>query len=188
MFDVEEFMASCQAALKEHSPELAAKELMERTMAHPLEVVAALGTPRKGEVITLHHSPDLTVLNVIWAPHMSIFPHDHQLWAVIGIYGGQEDNTFYRRNTKGPGLVQAGFKELQEKGAVVLGKDAIHAVHNPRRVLTGAIHVYGGDFFAQPRSEWDLETGEEKPYSVDRAMRVFTEANERWLSKKDTTC
>ena len=81
MFDVEEFMASCQAALKEHSPELAAKELMARTMAHPLEVVAALGTPRKGEVITLHHSPDLTVLNVIWAPHMSIFPHDHQLWA-----------------------------------------------------------------------------------------------------------
>jgi len=188
MFDMEEFVASCQAPQGEHSPELAVKELMERTMTRHTEVEAALGMPTKGEVITLHHSPELTVLNVIWAPHMSIFPHDHQLWAVIGIYGGQEGNTFYRRNTKGPGLVQAGFKELQEKEAVVLGKDAIHAVHNPRRVFTGAIHVYGGDFFAQPRSEWDLETGEEKPYSVERAMSAFAEANERWLGERASSC
>ena len=69
-----------------------------------------------------------------------------------------------------------------------MGKDAIHAVHNPRRVFTGAIHVYGGDFFVQPRSEWDLETGEEKPYSVERAMRAFAEASERWLAQEDPSC
>lgn len=85
-------------------------------------------------------------------------------------------------------MVRAGFKELQEKEAVVLGKDSIHAVHNPRRVFTGAIHVYGGDFFAQPRSEWDLETGEEKPYSVERTMSAFAEANERWLAQEDPSC
>lgn len=85
MYDTQEFVASCQAAQGEHSPELAVKELLERTLTRPAEIEAALGTPTKGEVITLHHSPELTVLNVIWAPHMSIFPHDHQLWAVIGI-------------------------------------------------------------------------------------------------------
>ena len=65
--DIEEFVASCQTALNEHNPELAVKELMERTVTRPTEVVAALGTPTKGEVITLHHSSELTVLNVIWA-------------------------------------------------------------------------------------------------------------------------
>ena len=29
MFDLNEFISSCQAALKEHAPQLAAKELME---------------------------------------------------------------------------------------------------------------------------------------------------------------
>ena len=43
--------------------------------------------------------------------------------------------------------------------------------------LTGAIHVYGGDFFNEPRSEWDSETLVEKPYDVERNMRRFEESN-----------
>ena len=39
--------------------------------------------------------------------------------------------------------------------------------------VTGAIHVYGGDFFAAKRSEWDPESLQEKPYDVDKAMRLF---------------
>ena len=41
------------------------------------------------------------VLNVVWAPRMSIYPHDHRMWAVIGIYGGAEDNTLFRRGPQG---------------------------------------------------------------------------------------
>jgi predicted metal-dependent enzyme (double-stranded beta helix superfamily) len=181
MFEVQEFIASCQAALKEHSPELAVKELMEQIMSRPSEVEAALGTPTQGGITTLLRSDELTVLNIIWPPGMALYPHNHNLWAVIGLYGGQEDNTFFRRNTRGTGLIRAGFKELQAQDAIVLGKEAIHAVTNPRSVFTGAIHVYGGDFFAQPRSEWDSEQSEERPYSVERAMQAFAEANEKWL-------
>jgi predicted metal-dependent enzyme (double-stranded beta helix superfamily) len=184
MFEVQEFIASCQAALKEHSPELAVKELMERAMSRPAEVEAALGAPTQGGITTLLRSDELTVLNIIWPPGMALYPHNHNLWAVIGLYGGQEDNTFFRRNTRGTGLIRAGFKELQAQDAIVLGKDAIHAVTNPRRVFTGAIHVYGGDFFARPRSEWDSEQSEERPYSVERAMRAFAEANEKWLAQQ----
>ena len=115
---------------------------------------------------------------------MAIYPHDHQLWAVIGLYGGQEDNTFFRRNRDGVGLERAGFRELQSQDAINLGRDAIHAVHNPRRMYTGAIHIYGGDFFAQPRSEWADESSPEAPYSVEGAMRAFAEANERWLAQQ----
>ena len=55
--------------------------------------------------------------------------------------------------------------------AINLGRDAIHAVHNPRQMYTGAIHIYGGDFFDKPRSEWADESSPEMPYSVEGAMR-----------------
>jgi hypothetical protein len=54
-------------------------------------------------------------------------------------------------------------------------------------VFTGAIHVYGGDFFAQPRSEWESEQSQERPYSVERTMQAFAEANERWLARQDVS-
>jgi predicted metal-dependent enzyme (double-stranded beta helix superfamily) len=184
MFEPQEFIASCQAALKEHSPELAVKELVEEVMSHPTDVLSALGTPSQGGITTLLRSDALSILNIIWPPGMALYPHNHNLWAVIGLYGGQEDNTFFRRNPKDTTLVRAGFKELQAQDAIVLGKDAIHAVANPRGVFTGAIHVYGGDFFAQPRSEWDSEQSPEQPYSVERAMQAFAEANEQWLARQ----
>jgi hypothetical protein len=43
--------------------------------------------------------------------------------------------------------------------------------------------VYGGDFFAVPRSEWDAATLEERPYDVARARQMFKDANDRWLAE-----
>ena len=43
--------------------------------------------------------------------------------------------------------------------------------------MTGAIHVYGGDFFAAARSEWDPETLLERPFAMDKNLRLFEEAN-----------
>jgi predicted metal-dependent enzyme (double-stranded beta helix superfamily) len=178
MFDLDRFIADCHAALKERNPEIAVKELVARAVAEPSNVERALGTPVSGGAARLHHSPELTILNVVWTPGMAIYPHDHRMWAVIGLYGGREDNTFYRRAAQG--LVDAGAKRLGVSDAAVLGRDVIHAVANPLQQFTGAIHVYGGDFFATPRSEWDADTGEERPYDVQRAMQVFADANERW--------
>lgn len=58
-----------------------------------------------------------------------------------------------------------------------LGPDIIHSVTNPIPRFSGAIHVYGGDFFGAPRSEWDPETLCEQPYSVEKTLRLFEEAN-----------
>ena len=187
MFDVEEFVASCQAVLKEHTPALTVEDLVAQVMNDPDQLVAALGEPAKGGIISLHRSPELTVLQIIWPPGMALYPHNHNLWAVIGLYGGQEDNTFFNRDSQGTGLVRAGFKALQAKDTALLDVDAIHAVANPRRGYTGAIHVYGGDFFNEPRSEWESENSLEQPYSVEHAMQAFSEANERWASQQDST-
>lgn len=183
MFSVEEFVASCREALKEHTPELAVKELVAQATSQPLELEAALGTPSAAGIKTLHHSPELTVLNIIWPPGIALYPHDHNLWAVIGLYGGEEDNTFYTRNNAGTGMVRTGAKTLHSQDTDALAKDAIHAVANPRSVYTGAIHVYGGDFFDEPRSQWVTE---EAPYNMEQVQRTFAVANERWLAKQES--
>jgi predicted metal-dependent enzyme (double-stranded beta helix superfamily) len=28
---------------------------------------------------------------------MMVMPHNHHMWAIIGVYGGREDNIFWRR-------------------------------------------------------------------------------------------
>ena len=50
---------------------------------------------------------------------------------------------------------------------------------NPIPRLTGAIHVYGGDFFGTVpnRSEWDPESLLEQPYNIEKNIRLFEEAN-----------
>ena len=178
MFDTERFIEDCLAALRETNAQGAVQELVHRAVSAPGEVERAVGTPATAGITTLHRSDDLTILNVIWAPQMAIYPHDHRTWAVIGIYGGQEDNTFYRRQKQGKGLERVNGRSLSEEDAMSLGPDAIHAVTNPRRAFTGAIHVYGGDFFAIERSEWDSPAAAEQRYSVDRAMQTFADANE----------
>jgi predicted metal-dependent enzyme (double-stranded beta helix superfamily) len=112
---------------------------------------------------------------------MTIMPHNQLMWAVIGIYTGREDNIFWRRipHEAGGIIEAAGAKSLGPGDAEPLGRDIIHTVTNPLPRLTGAIHVYGGDFFAVQRSEWDPETLTERPYDVDKNMRLFTEANAR---------
>ena len=181
MFDVDRFIADCRTALTEQTPEVAIKELLERAVAQPGEVEAALGTPPEGEFVALHHSSELTIFKVVWTPGLVTFPHDHRMWAVIGLYGGREDNTFYRRAPEG--LAPAGGRQLERGDVAVLGKAVIHAVTNPLREFTGAIHIYGGDFFTTPRSDWDPETMQERPYDVERTRRWFREANERWRAE-----
>jgi predicted metal-dependent enzyme (double-stranded beta helix superfamily) len=181
VLNVDHFIAECRAALAESSPQLAIKEILERAVSDPSGVEAALGTPRRAQIATLHHERGLTILNVVWAPGMAVYPHDHRMWALIGLYGGREDNTFYRRD--GDGLRVAGDRRLETADTVLLGTSVIHAVANPLRVFTGAIHIYGGDFFATPRSDWDPETLQERPYDIERARKLFADANERWLAE-----
>jgi predicted metal-dependent enzyme (double-stranded beta helix superfamily) len=181
MFDQERFIEDCRAAVAEDPSHKAVREVVARAVAAPAEVLKGLGEPQRGEVQTLYRSNELTILNVLWAPWTTIMPHDHRMWAVIGVYTGREDNIFWRRlpDAKDGRVEAAGARALSVGDAAPLGRDLIHSVTNPIPRLTGAIHVYGGDFFDTARSQWDPETLVEVPYSIERAMRVFEEANAR---------
>jgi len=180
MFDLDTFIADCRAALREDASHKAVREVVARAVSDPAAVLSALGEPKRGEVQKLYNAEDLTVINVIWAPRMTIMPHNHEMWAVIGVYTGREDNIFWRRlpeDAQGR-LEAAGAKSLATKDAAPLGRDIIHSVTNPVPRLTAALHIYGGYFFAQPRSEWDPETLTEQPYDVTKTLRLFEEAND----------
>ena len=174
MFDTDTFLAQCIDAVGETQPRLAIKELLEEAVADPASVARSLPPERAG-IAKLHCSPELTILNVVWAPHMRFGPHDHRMWALIGIYNGGEDNAFYRR--AGDTLAPSGGKDLQTGDVVLLGDDVVHAVTNPTAQFTGAIHIYGGDFFSTPRSEWRGEPPTEQPYDVDSVLDYFEQAN-----------
>ena len=176
MFDVDNFVSDCIAAREESEPRRAIREVLARAMAKPSSVAETLDHALAGLNI-LYRSPVLTVINVVWAPLMSLQPHDHRIWAAIGIYAGEEDNSFYRRQAEG--LANSGGKGLRTGDVVLLGDDTIHAVANPNRQHTGAIHVYGGDFVATPRSQWDPETSEEQPYDLAGILKQFADANSR---------
>jgi predicted metal-dependent enzyme (double-stranded beta helix superfamily) len=178
MFQLDQFVSDCRAALKEGMPQNAMQEVVARAVSNPSEILQALGEPKKAEMQTLYRSDDLTILNVIWAPWMNLLPHNHQMWAIIGLYTGREDNIFWRRSPGNKGMVEAaGARALREKDAEPLGRDIIHSVSNPIPRLTGALHVYGGDFFAAHRSEWDAETLLEQECSGAKMARRFEEAN-----------
>jgi predicted metal-dependent enzyme (double-stranded beta helix superfamily) len=180
MLDIDDFVSSLQQAGQETEPRRAVRAVLERTLADSAAVADAF-QPSEGGITLLHHEPDLTVLHVVWAPGMRLYPHDHRMWAAIGIYAGREDNSFFRRSAPGAAtLVDSGGKEVAVGDVLSLGDDAIHAVENPLDRLTGAIHVYGGDFVEQPRSQWGPGPREERPYDMAEVTRQFSDANEVW--------
>ena len=48
MFDLDQFIADCKAALREGEPTRATEEVVTRAVADPAAVIAALGAPRVG--------------------------------------------------------------------------------------------------------------------------------------------
>lgn len=177
MFETQRFIDDCQHALAGSDAQAAVREVVARAVSDPRGILAALGEPELAGVHTLHKADDLTILNLVWGPGMDLHPHDHRMWAVIGIYGGQEDNTFWSRGDDG--LKRQRMKTLVEGDAVPLGENVVHSVKNPLDRLTAALHVYGGNFFDTPRSEWDAVTLDEHPYSIDHTMAAFEESNAR---------
>ena len=179
-FDLDELLVDCRAGLRESDPRRAIREVVQRAMTRPDAVGEAL-RPQQGGFTLLLHEPDLTVLHVVWAPGMRIYPHDHRMWATIGIYAGREDNAFYRRATDDrSALVESGGKQLGVGDVVTLGDDTIHSVANTSGVLTAAIHVYGGDFVNEPGSLWGPGPVRERPYDFDQAQEEFANANRAW--------
>jgi predicted metal-dependent enzyme (double-stranded beta helix superfamily) len=177
-FELDEFVASVKRARAESDAQGAVHEVLARALSDPNSVIHGLGEPGAAGIHQVYRAPDLTILNVVWAPLMILLPHEHRMWATIGIYSGREDNIVWTRY--GPRVEAARAASLSEKEVFSLPDDAVHSVINPIERTTGALHIYGGDFFATPRSEWDAETLTEEPFDIERARRTFEQATRRF--------
>ncbi|MDQ7016272.1 MAG: hypothetical protein Q9N68_07845 [Gammaproteobacteria bacterium] len=178
MFNQDHFIQACLDARQEGQTAL--REVMQQSMSKPREILSTLGTPQHAGITTLYRSSSLTIINFVWAPYMSLLPHNHHMFAVIGLYSGREDNLFWRKITHR--IEAVGAKSLGVGEVASLGKNIIHSVLNPLNKMTASIHVYGGDFFAPKiaRSEWDHETLQERPWNIDKAKMLFSEAEARF--------
>lgn len=176
-FDRDRFVEDCVLAHKEAEPINAVREVLTRAVRDHQSVLQGLGAPEKAGIDVLLSSPALTIFAAHWTPQMNLLPHDHMMWALIGIYTGREDNILWRRNAAGIEACAANC--LFEGDVATLPADAIHSVTNPLPRFTGGIHIYGGDFFDTARHQWDPETLEEEPSDGDAIRAMFARENER---------
>lgn len=175
--DIERFVEECVAANLETDAQAAVREVLARAVSTPDAVLAALGEPGKAGLNVLLSSSTLTIFAATWTPQMNLMPHDHLMWANIGIYTGREDNIFWKRTSDG--ITADGAAALFVKDTASLPEDALHSVTNPLLRFTGGIHIYGGDFFDTTRSQWNPETLEEEPSDGAVIRSIFQRENER---------
>jgi len=175
--DIDRFIQDCVQANQESDSQAAVLEVLQRTVSTPRSVLTALGEPSAAGINVLYRSETLTVFAATWTPQMNLMPHNHLMWANIGIYAGREDNILWQRT---PGQIEAyGAKALFEGQATGLPDTVIHSVTNPLLRFTGGIHIYGGDFFDTTRSQWNPETLEEEPSDGAVIREMFCRENER---------
>ena len=184
MFDKDKFIEDCKAAVAEGQK--AVRDVVAEAVADPAGIVKELGEPTDAGVYPVYQADDLTIINFVWAPYMTLLPHNHNMYALIGIYAGREDNMFWRRlpeaAANGAEIEAAGGKSMGIGEVATMGPDIIHSVANPIAKLTSAIHVYGGNFFEpeDPRSQWDHESLKEAPWDMGHTRQVFAEADHRF--------
>jgi len=179
-FDRERFVADCRSCLSDSDPQAAMREVLAREVSDPADVLGALGEPKEAGFDVLLRSDQLTIFAAKWAPRMNLPPHNHLMWALIGIYAGREDNIFWKRSAHGGrGLTAGGARALFEGDVAELPADVIHSVTNPLSRFAGGLHLYGGDFFATERSQWNAETLAEEPSNGDVVRAMFDRENQR---------
>ncbi len=179
--EMDRFIEDCVEANRSDDPQGAVLEVLARAMSHPADLLTALGNPTEAGITLLYRSESLTILNAAWTPQMNLMPHNHLMWANIGIYTGREDNILWHHSNNRIEAFEA--KALFAGDVTALPADVIHSVTNPLPRFTGGIHIYGGDFFEITRSQWDPETLKREPSDGASIKRLFESENKRFQAR-----
>jgi predicted metal-dependent enzyme (double-stranded beta helix superfamily) len=154
----------CMRALESADAQRSVERIVFEAACDPA-VAAAItrrGKFQSLEDLAIHRSDTLTLLVGSLPPGFKAAPHNHNLWSVVGVCSGQEDNQFFARERDG--LRQTAAASIVGPGVLANDAEVIHAICNPLDQPLIILHAYGGDLFATPRSNWDPETHEEIPY------------------------
>jgi predicted metal-dependent enzyme (double-stranded beta helix superfamily) len=178
MFDLQRFVEECQSALDDPKPAQRIEALVREAISDPNAVrdafAKAESAERLGPITFAYRDTSLSVADVTTPPGLRSPAHNHKMWAVIGVYDGQEHNRFYRYEDGE--LQEKGERLLKEGDVAVLGPEAVHAIANPLPAVSSAIHVYGGDLVERSdRSMWNPHTEEREDYDITRLIAYVSE-------------
>jgi predicted metal-dependent enzyme (double-stranded beta helix superfamily) len=138
---------------------------------HQPNLEPQIGRADRSTYEALYRGNDLLVLHGVVPPTpRPVEPHDHRMWAVIGVYNGQEDNQLFAR-TDNDSLAPTEHFSLRSGELRALDASTIHSVQATGDGYLGAVHVYGGDLFGTRRSTW--RDGVEQPNDESALPALF---------------
>ena len=154
----------CVSALQADDPQAAIGAILDAAAKDPATAEAISGRTQFANLgdLAIYRSESLTLLAGALPAGFKAGPHNHNLWSVVSVCSGQEDNDFFVRD--GDGLKQVGSTSVAAPGVLANDADVIHAICNPLDAPLVVLHAYGGDLFGVDRSNWDAETHEEVPF------------------------
>jgi predicted metal-dependent enzyme (double-stranded beta helix superfamily) len=128
----------------------------------------AVPDPQHYRQYLLYCDPDarFSIVSFVWGPGQKTPVHDHQVWGLIGMLRGAEDETRYSRRADGT-LEPAGHARLTpgQVAAVSPSTGDIHQVANAfADRVSISVHVYGADIGTVSRHTYDVATGQQKPF------------------------
>lgn len=158
----------CRTALDAPDPAGAVEAILLEAAQNPTvaKAIAARTKFASLDDLAIFRSARLTLLAGAMPPGFRAAPHNHNLWSVVGVCAGQEDNEYFERD--GDGLRRVGEASVVAPGVLPNAADVIHAIRNPLDRPLVVIHAYGGDLFSTPRSNWDPETHKEIPFDWEK--------------------
>lgn len=177
MVDLDAFVEDCKAALNADDPTATIEGLIRNAIADPEGLRSAFSDRITGKSLRdriVFYDEELTVLQVATVPGLQSPVHNHNMWAVIGVYDGEEYNAFYEVTDGAP--KQTGERHLKADDVAVLHPNTIHAINNPIERKSNAIHVYGGNLVTREgRSMWNPRTQEREDYEISQLSEYTKE-------------
>ena len=169
MFSINAFVEECRAALHKDDTPDRIRAIMGRALEDPQTVSNAfdktISRATDMSELLIFRSDDLLIHRVGLDPLWKSLPHDHQIWGFVGIYQGEEANTFYE---EGGALEQIGFLAVKAGEVLAMDPDTIHSIANPMETTTIGIYVYLGDLQKQKRCLWNPFTLEKEVFDLER--------------------
>lgn len=176
MMRIQELVERCRDAVTAQDPVATVMAELDAFL-HQRNLEQQLGTAQRSTYEALYRGSDLLVLHGVVPPTPKpVDPHDHRMWAVIGVYHGQEDNQLYAR-TDDAALEPIERFSVSAGEIRSLDSSTIHSVQAAGGQYLGAVHVYGGDLFGTPRSAW--RDGVEQPNDESAMPALFARLRAR---------
>jgi len=152
VFDADKFVMRCRSALRTADVLAELAKLVAEALVDPASLRSALVAREGLRVSVLCEGPELTVVQFVAPKGLAFPPHDHAMVSAVGVYGGAEQNVYYE--VDGASLRESRRRLLSAGDVAVHATDVIHSIASVGKEPLAALHVYGGDFFRAPRSEW----------------------------------